>query len=467
MHVHILGIAGTFMAGIATVARALGHHVTGADQAVYPPMSLQLDAAQIAFTEGWDPAQLDPAPDLVVIGNALSRGNPAVEAVLERGLPYTSGPAWLREQVLHSRHVLAVAGTHGKTTTSSLLAWILEQAGLEPGFLIGGVPENFGASARCGAGRHFVIEADEYDTAFFDKRSKFVHYRPRTLILNNLEFDHADIFDDLDAIKRQFHYLVRTVPGSGLILSATADAALEAVLQMGCWSNVQRFGAEGDWAAQPLQTDASRFTLLRNGEPLGEGTQALPGRHNMLNAVAAIAAAAHVGVAPATALAALAEFRGVARRLTLSCEVGGIRVYDDFAHHPTAIRCTLEALRARVGSARIIAALDLRSNSMRMGVHRDRLAAALAPADHVLVHAPADLGWDPREIITPLGEAAEVLYGVDSLLRQLRALLRAGDEVLLMSNGSFGGIHGQLERALRADAAGRRGDEPGDEQGEE
>ncbi|MBK1690933.1 UDP-N-acetylmuramate:L-alanyl-gamma-D-glutamyl-meso-diaminopimelate ligase [Ectothiorhodospira mobilis] len=455
-HIHILGICGTFMGGVALLARAAGYRVTGSDRHVYPPMSTLLQAQGIAVAEGHDPAHLDPAPDQVVIGNVMRRGDAVVEAVLDRGLPYTSGPQWLAEHVLRDRWVLAVAGTHGKTTTASLLAWILEDAGLDPGFLIGGVPENFGLSARLGGGPFFVVEADEYDTAFFDKRSKFVHYRPRTLVLNNLEFDHADIFPDLEAIERQFHHLVRTVPGSGRILCRAGDPALERVLARGCWTPVERFGLAQDpapWRAQPLTSDAGRFCIL-GGDPLegdreiGRGESLLPGEHNLCNALAALLAARHAGVSLSAGLSALGRFRGVKRRLQLHGEVAGVRVYDDFAHHPTAIAATLKALRGRVGEGRILAVLEPRSNTMRMGVHRDTLAGALAAADEVWLYAPEDLGWDMAPVVRALGGRGHARERVEDLVQALAARVRPGDHVLVMSNGGFGGLHERLLAAL-------------------
>lgn len=450
MRIHILGVGGTFMGGIAVLAKALGADVTGSDQKIYPPMSTQLEAQGITLREGYDPAHLDPAPDLVIIGNALSRGNPAVEAVLNRGLRYTSGAQWLCDHVLQDRWVLAVAGTHGKTTTSSLLAWILEHAGLAPGFIIGGVPENFGVSARLGGSPFFVVEADEYDTAFFDKRSKFVHYRPRTLVLNNLEFDHADIFPDLEAIKRQFHHLVRIVPGTGLIILNGADANLEDVLSRGCWSPREVFGADAGWSALPLAPDASRFTVRFRGEPHGDVAWSLAGEHNMLNALAAIAAARHAGVPVAAAIAALSEFRNVKRRLEVRGTARGVTVYDDFAHHPTAIAVTLAGLRGRVGDRRIVAVLEPRSNTMRMGVHRDTLAPSLALADRVFLYQPPDLGWNLAAVAATLGAKAQVASDIESLVAQLARELRPDDHVLIMSNGAFGGIHEKLLARLRA-----------------
>ena len=452
MHIHILGICGTFMGGIAQIAAALGHQVTGADQNVYPPMSTQLEAAGIDLTEGWDPAQLSPPPDMVVVGNALGRGNPVVEALLDSGLPYTSGPQWLAEQVLAGRHVLAVAGTHGKTTTASMLAWILDYAGLEPGYLIGGVPGNFGRSARAGKVPFFVVEADEYDTAFFDKRSKFVHYRPRTCVLNNLEFDHADIFDDLAQIQRQFHHLVRTVPGSGLILTPRDDTALAEVLAMGCWTPVEQVAGEGeaDWSLGERAPDGSEFEILHRGQPVGRVRWGLGGDHNLHNALMAVAAAAHVGVEPATAVAALSRFQGVARRMELRGEVNGVKLYDDFAHHPTAIATTLAGLRAQVGGQRILAVLEPRSNTMRRGVHADRLADALAEADQVHLYAPPDLGWDAAAALAPLGGRARVYGDTAALVEAVAGEAQAGDQILVMSNGGFEGVHGRILEALEA-----------------
>ncbi len=444
MRIHILGIGGTFMGGVAVLARALGHEVTGSDQKVYPPMSTQLEAQGIVLSEGYEPRHLEPAPDLVIIGNALSRGNPAVEHVLDRGIPYTSGAQWVAEQVLRERWVLAVAGTHGKTTTSGMLAWILEYANLKPGFLVGGVPENFGVSARLGEAPFFVIEADEYDTAFFDKRSKFVHYRPRTAILNNLEFDHADIFPDLAAIQRQFHHLVRTVPKTGLLVANGDDPALAATLEMGCWTPVENFGVAGGWQAEPLGADGGRFRVRLRGAEQGVVEWELIGRHNMLNALAAIAAARHAGVPVATSCAALKEFRNVKRRLELRGTVRRVAVYDDFAHHPTAIRATLDALRARVGNRRIVAVLEARSNTMRMGVHKEELAPALQAADAVLLFQPADFKWDMAIVTDPLDGRARVFRTVDEIVATLGRELRPDDQVLIMSNGGFEGIHGKL-----------------------
>lgn len=448
------------MGGVALLARALGHRVTGSDTQVYPPMSTQLAEAGIQLQEGYLAAHLDPAPDQVVVGNALSRGNEAVEYLLDRGLRYSSGPQWLAENLLLDRHVLAVAGTHGKTSTAGMLAWILEAAGLEPGFLIGGVPQDFGVSARLGKGRWFVVEADEYDTAFFDKRSKFIHYRPRTLILNNLEMDHADIFDNLAMIQRQFHHLVRTVPGSGLILHPLGDPALDQVLAMGCWTPRQSLSLAADagagWSVRDAAPDGSEFDVWVDGARAGRVRWSLRGRHNMANALAALAAARHAGVDPALGIAGLARFQGVKRRLELRGEVAGIRVYDDFAHHPTAIRTTLDGLRASLAGERILAVLEPRSNTMRLGVHRDQLAAALAPADRVLLHAPSNLGWDAAAALQSLGERARVHGSVAGILAELVDEVRPGDRVLIMSNGGFENIHQRLLALLGERQAGSR-----------
>ncbi|WP_163139282.1 UDP-N-acetylmuramate:L-alanyl-gamma-D-glutamyl-meso-diaminopimelate ligase [Arhodomonas sp. KWT] len=449
-HLDILGICGTFMGGIALLARERGYDVTGADAGVYPPMSTMLEDAGITLREGWDPAAM-PATEEVVIGNALPRGNPSVEAVLDDGRAYTSGPEWLARHILHDRWVLAVAGTHGKTTTASLLAWILEYAGYDPGFLIGGVPGNFGRSARLGSGPFFVIEADEYDTAFFDKRSKFVHFRPRTLVLNNLEYDHADIFPDLAAIQRQFHHLVRTVPGSGLILANGDDAALAATLAMGCWSTQARFGtgAANDWQ---LLADGDGWRL--NGADTTAFTPPLAGTHNARNAAAALLAARHVGVPLAVGADALAGFQGVRRRLEVRGEAGGVRVIDDFAHHPTAIEATIAALRTQ-HAGRILAVAEPRSNTMRLGVHRERLGASLNGADAAFVLRPEGLEWDLDAALAPLGERAHAGDDVDALVAAVTAEARPGDAVLVMSNGGFGGIHERLLAAL-ADRAEHR-----------
>jgi UDP-N-acetylmuramate: L-alanyl-gamma-D-glutamyl-meso-diaminopimelate ligase len=453
MHVHILGICGTFMGGIAAIARAAGHRVTGSDRNVYPPMSTQLEALGIDVTEGFDAAQLDPAPDVVVVGNVMSRGVPVLEALLDRGIAYASGPEWLAREVLQGRWVLAVAGTHGKTTTTSMLAHILDFAGLEPGFLIGGVPGNFDVSARLGKSPFFVIEADEYDTAFFDKRAKFVHYRPRTVILNNLEFDHADIYPDLAAIQRQFHHLVRTVPGSGRVVCNAADVNLAAVLQMGCWTPREGFAREGgagaNWSARVAPgSDFGAFEVLLEGRPQGTVRWSQLGGHNVDNALAAIAAARHAGVPVSQSIEALAAFKGVRRRMELSGEVAGVRVYDDFAHHPTAIATTIDGLRRRIGAARLIAVLEPRSNTMKLGVHRETLAPSLAGADEVFVYAPGDLGWDAGDITRPLGARGHLCATIDELVRALAADVRSGDHVLMMSNGGFGGLHRRLLDAL-------------------
>ncbi|MEJ2651992.1 MAG: UDP-N-acetylmuramate:L-alanyl-gamma-D-glutamyl-meso-diaminopimelate ligase [Gammaproteobacteria bacterium] len=451
MHIHILGICGTFMGGIAVLAREMGYTVSGSDANVYPPMSIQLERAGIRLGQGYEPAHLEPAPDLVVIGNALSRGNAAVEYVLDRGLLYTSGPGFLADHVLKDRWVLAVAGTHGKTTTSSMLAWILEFARLTPGFLIGGVPGNFDISARLGNAPFFVVEADEYDTAFFDKRSKFVHYRPRTLILNNLEFDHADIFPDLAAIQRQFHHLVRTVPGNGLIVTPRDDVAMNDVLAQGCWTPLERFALDGDadWTARDIAPDGGSFAVYWRDQLQGKLVWNQIGMHNVRNAIAAVAAARHAGVPAAHGIAALADFRGVKRRMEQRGVVNGITVYDDFAHHPTAIATTLAGLRHRVGKARIIALLEPRSNTMRMGVHREQLAPSLAEADAVFLYDPPDLDWDLVAVASVLGAKARVAVTVEALVDAVTALARPGDHVLIMSNGAFGGVHEKLVEALK------------------
>jgi len=454
MHVHILGICGTFMGGIAAIAREAGHRVTGSDQNVYPPMSTQLAALGIDIVQGFDAAQLDPAPDVVVVGNALSRGKPVVEALLEKGIPYASGPEWLARTVLRDRWVLAVAGTHGKTTTTSVLAHILDHAGLAPGFLIGGVPGNFDISARLGKSPFFVIEADEYDTAFFDKRAKFVHYRPRTLVLNNLEFDHADIYRDLEAIKQQFNHLLRTVPGSGLIVHNAADANLDDVIARGCWTPREGFALQGGagarWSARLPGADHSRFDVMLDGQAQGTVQWDMLGAHNVDNALAAIAAARHAGVPVAGSIAALAEFKGVRRRMELAGTAAGISIYDDFAHHPTAIATTIEGLRRRVGKARLVAVLEARSNTMRMGIHKDTLAPSLGGADAVYLYAPTDLGWDAAVVAAAIGIKAATEPTIDALLARLAADLKAGDHVLIMSNGGFGGLHRRLLELLKA-----------------
>ena len=447
MHIHILGICGTFMGGIAAIAKAMGHKVTGADANVYPPMSTQLEQLGIELTQGWDPAQLEPAPDMVIIGNALSRGNPAVEYVLNTNIRYSSGPQWLAEQVLFDRWVLAVSGTHGKTTTSTMLAWILECAGLKPGFLIGGIPQNFDCSARLGESPFFVIEADEYDTAFFDKRSKFVHYRPRTLVINNLEYDHADIFPDLAAIQRQFHHLLRMVPANGLVLSPEDTPAVSQTLQMGCWSERQSYGK--DWRAELLSADGSHFALYLQDKKLGELNWQLSGQHNVDNAVMAIAAARHAGVPVGIALDALAQFIAPKRRMELKADVAGIKVYDDFAHHPTAISTTLQGMRNKVGQNRVLAVLEPRSNTMRMGVHQAALPLSLALADKVFLYEPVNANWSLDALSRALAPKASLSQDIDALVSLLTEQAEPGDSIVIMSNGGFGGIHDKLISALK------------------
>ncbi len=442
------------MGGIAAIAKAAGHRVTGSDRNVYPPMSTQLRALGIELVEGFDAAQLDLAPDVVVVGNVMTRGVPVVEALLDRGLPYASGPEWLAREVLKDRWVIAIAGTHGKTTTTSLVTWILEYAGLSPGFLIGGVPANFNTSARLGAPPFFVIEADEYDTAFFDKRAKFVHYHPRTLVLNNLEFDHAEIYPDVAPIQRQFPHLVRTVPGSGAIIWKAGDERLAQTLKMGCWTPLQGFaaapGTQARWHSDSTgAADYSRFEVLESGGSRGTLEWDLMGAHNMENALAAIAAAHHAGVPVATAIEALRSFKGIARRMQLRGEVQGIRVYDDFAHHPTAIATTLDGLRRRVGNGRIVAVLEMRSNTMRMGVHNDLIAPALAAADEVFMFTPPDLGWDTAPLMRALGSRGHAVAAVDAMALAVARQSAAGASVLVMSNGGFGGLHEKLLAALR------------------
>ncbi len=473
MHIHILGICGTFMGGIAAIARQAGHRVTGCDSNVYPPMSAQLEAQGIELIEGYSPDQLQqykPLPDLFVIGNVISRGNPLLETILNQGLPYTSGPQWLGEQVLAGRHVLAVAGTHGKTTTSAMLAWILEFNGLKPGYLIGGVPLNFSVSARLGDSRYFVIEADEYDTAFFDKRSKFVHYRPRTALLNNLEFDHADIFADLAAIETQFHHLVRTIPGDGLLVVNGVEQSLDRVLERGSWSSVARFGMQESmvkptalqWSLIPKEGDD--FLVVHDGVEVATVRWAqdsgVMGRHNQLNALAAIASAHHIGITPTNAALALGTFKNVKRRLEIVGRCNGITVYDDFAHHPTAISTTVDGLRRRVGAARILAVLEPRSNTMKLGVMKAQLPDSLEKADRIFAYgAPAGkdaLGWDLSHVLAPLNRST--LSGVDNramafsdlscLVASVCAEARPGDHILVMSNGGFGGVHQKILQAL-------------------
>ena len=456
MHLHILGICGTFMGGVAAIARRAGHDVTGCDANVYPPMSTQLEALGIALTEGFDAAQLEGAArgaDVFVVGNVVSRGNPLMEAILDRGLRRTSGPQWLAEHVLHGKWVLAVAGTHGKTTTSAMLAHILDDAGLDPGFLIGGVPLDFDVSARLTDSAFFVIEADEYDTAFFDKRSKFVHYAPRTAILNNLEFDHADIFSDLAAIETQFHHFVRTIPAQGRIVVNGGDAALARVLARGAWSGIERFDTFPSIAEPPADwTIADDGAVALGGSGVGRLAFALSGRHNRLNALAALAAARHAGVPPAEGLRALNAFRGVKRRMELRGRVAGVALYDDFAHHPTAIATTLDGLRRSEPQGRILAVLEPRSNTMKLGTMKAQLPASLAQADQVFCFA-ANLGWDPAEALLPLGERAHVHDEIGALVDAVARAARPGDHVVVMSNGGFCGVHARLLDALAARGA--------------
>ena len=453
MRIHILGICGTFMGGLALLARAAGHQVTGCDANVYPPMSVQLEAQGITLTEGYSAGQAALNPDLFVVGNAISRGNPLLEEILARGLPYVSGPQWLAEHILPGRWVLGVAGTHGKTTTTAMLAWILEAAGLEPGFLIGGVPQDFGVSARLTGSLFFVIEADEYDTAFCDKRSKFLHYHPRTMILNNLEFDHADIFSDLAAIETQFHHLVRTLPNNGLIVANGAEPALKRVLDRGCWTPVEWFNTPDGWQAEPDAKEGN-FSVTLAGRELGCTSLALPGAHNRANALAALAAARHAGVSPDLALQALSRFKGVKRRLEVRGEVRGVAVYDDFAHHPTAIAATIAGLRGKVGKGRVLAVLEPRSNTMKLGVMKAQLPDSLADADAVFCYCK-NLGWDAQAALAPLGAKAQVFEDLSALVAAVVAEARAGDRILVMSNGSFGGIHEMLLAAMAADGQSR------------
>jgi UDP-N-acetylmuramate: L-alanyl-gamma-D-glutamyl-meso-diaminopimelate ligase len=461
LHLHILGICGTFMGGIAQLALAAGHRVTGCDTNVYPPMSDLLRDAGIEVLEGFAADQTRLSPDLYVVGNVVSRGNPLMEAILESGAPFTSGPQWLGEHLLRGRWVLAVAGTHGKTTVSAMLAAILDHAGLAPGFLIGGVPADFGVSARPGGSRFFVVEADEYDTAFFDKRSKFVHYFPRTAVLNNLEYDHADIFPDLTAIETQFHHLVRGVPGRGRLVVNGNDAALERVLQRGCWSEVERFGVEAGWHARAVEEgEQHAFDVAFGAEQFGRLRLPLAGAHNRSNTLAAIAAARHAGVAPALAIDALRRFGGVRRRLEVRGVAGGVTVYDDFAHHPTAIETTLAGLRHRVGGERILAVLEPRSNTMKLGAMNARLPDSLRAADLVFCYGARSgknaLGWEPAQVLAPMGARARSFDDLDALVRAVAGAARPGDHVLVMSNGGFGGVHGRLLAALAAGATRER-----------
>ena len=450
-HIHILGICGTFMGGVAMIARELGYHVTGSDTNVYPPMSTFLENHGIEIIPNYDVAQLQPAPDLVVIGNAMSRGNPCVEYVLDNQLNYTSGPQWLHDNLLKDRWVLAVSGTHGKTTTTGMLAWILEKNGIDAGFLIGGVAGNFGISARAGSSKFFVIEADEYDSAFFDKRSKFVHYTPKTLIINNIEFDHADIFDDLKAIQRQFHHLVRTMPQSGCILSAVSDQNVQDTLKMGAYSQLQFIGEGKEWFAKPLVTDCSAFEVYHFGEKAGVVQWQIIGAHNMHNALMAIAASHHAGVSVAGACEALGSFINANRRLEVKGEVRGVTVYDDFAHHPTAIEATIGALRSKVGKeARILAVLEPRSNTMKMGVHKEEIAPSLKDADAVFVYQPETIPWQVSVITDALTQPAKWSDNLDELVDAVTREAKSGDHILVMSNGAFGGIHAKLLDKLTA-----------------
>ena len=453
LHIHILGICGTFMGGLALIARQLGYQVSGSDQNVYPPMSTQLEEQGIQLLQGYYEENLDPVPDLVVIGNALSRGNPEVEAVLNKGLKYISGPQWLSEHVLQDRWVLAVAGTHGKTTTSSMLAWILEHQGFNPGFLIGGIPLNFGLSARLGESSFFVIEADEYDTAFFDKRSKFVHYKPRTAILNNLEFDHADIFPDLEAIKRQFHHLVRTVPGEGVIIAPECEHHVKKVLQMGCWTPVENTAIiDADnaavWNAEMLHEDGSQFRVSYLQQTQGIVDWSLTGRHNVYNALAAIAAARHVGIKPGDGIRALAEFRNVKRRMEVIAKINKVTLYDDFAHHPTAIQMTLEGLRKQVRDERIVAIMEPRSNTMRMGVHSQTLAQSLNDADLAIIYVGDDMDWAIGDL-EQQEDNIVILKSIAEIITRLKEEASKGGHFVLMSNGGFGGIYQKLQEELK------------------
>lgn len=464
MHVHILGICGTFMGSLAVLAKELGHQVTGSDVNVYPPMSTQLEAQGIELIEGFDPAQLEPAPDMIIVGNAMSRGNPCIEYMLDRGLRYTSGPQWLSEHLLQDKWVLAVAGTHGKTTTATMLAWLLEYANMEPGFLIGGVPKNFDRSARVGGSPFFVIEADEYDTAFFDKRSKFVHYRPRTVILNNLEFDHADIFDDLAAIQRQFHHLVRIVPENGQVILPNNELALEEVLEQGCWTPVVRTAlTEKDlnvivdgvqWQARLLTDDGSRFEVLHDGVSVGVVSWSMTGLHSVNNGLMALVAARHVGVQTGHGIEGLCRFGGVKRRMELIGEIGSVKVYDDFAHHPTAIETTLQGIRAQVGDAPVIAVIEPRSNTMRMGLHREQLAASTAMADMVYWYQPDGLDWSLDDLISASPVPATLATSTGQIIESVCAAIRPGSHVVIMSNGGFDSIHSRLVSALEQQFAG-------------
>jgi len=448
-HIHILGICGTFMGGLALIARELGYQVSGSDQNVYPPMSTQLEEQGIQLMNGYKAENLDCQPDLVVIGNALSRGNEEVEAVLNQGLNYISGPQWLSEHVLQKKWVLAVAGTHGKTTTSSMLAWILQHLGFNPGFLIGGIPLNFGLSARLGETDFFVIEADEYDCAFFDKRSKFVHYRPRTTVLNNLEFDHADIFEDLDAIKKQFHHLVRTIPSNGLIIAPECEKNISDVIEMGCWTPVAKtaIDAESQWQALLIKPDGSQFKVILDGEEQGIVDWSLTGQHNVYNALSAIVAARHVGVLPSDAINALMAFKNVKRRMEIIAKINAVTLYDDFAHHPTAIKLTLNGLRKQVGEEKIVAIVEPRSNTMRMGIHTKSLAESLNLADLAIIYQPENLDWD-LSALKEFNDKIEIYTSLDAIIDRLKTEANVKSHFVLMSNGSFGGIYQQLINAL-------------------
>ncbi|MES2823301.1 MAG: UDP-N-acetylmuramate:L-alanyl-gamma-D-glutamyl-meso-diaminopimelate ligase [Pseudomonadota bacterium] len=461
-HIHILGICGTFMGSLAQLAKDLGHRVTGSDTNVYPPMSTQLENAGIELMQGFDPVHLQPAPDLVIIGNAMSRGNPAVEYVLNQGIAYTSGPQWLHDHVLQGKWVLAVAGTHGKTTTSSMLAWILEFAGMDPGYLIGGVTNNFPTSARLGSTPFFIVEADEYDSAFFDKRSKFVHYSPRTVILNNLEFDHADIFPDLAAIQKQFHHLVRTIPNNGLIISPADDNAIAEVFTMGCWTPKQQFSIAphknteskqaNEWQAQIKTTDGSEFIVLHEGNEVAHIQWQQTGLHNVNNGLAAIIAARHVGVTPEVSAQALAQFAGVKRRMECLANIHSVKIYDDFAHHPTAIKTTLAGLRAKVGSEKIIAIIEPRSNTMRMGVHKNALNKSCTDADDVLWYQPANADWAMDEVVNKSPVPARLLRDLNELIHCAISLCETNTHIVIMSNGGFGGVHQKLIEQLKKNA---------------
>lgn len=456
MHLHFLGICGTFMGSLAIIARQLGHKVTGSDANVYPPMSTQLEEQGIELFEGFDPVQFEPRPDLVVVGNAMSRGNPAVEYMLDNQLPYTSGPQWLGQHVLADRKVLAVSGTHGKTTTASMLAWLLEDNGLKPGYLIGGIPANFSVSADAGEGEFFVIEADEYDTAFFDKRSKFVHYRPWSLIINNLEYDHADIFPDLAAIQRQFHHLIRTVPAAGTVVTPTSVEAIDDTLGMGCWTPVQTFSLEGfgEWRAYKKADDGTSFEIIRGGELQGIVNWSQMGDHNVANGLAAIVAACSIGIEAGKAIDSLCRFKGVKRRMEVIGEVNGVTVYDDFAHHPTAIETTLGGLRARVGESKVIAVLEPRSNTMKMGVHKSQLSDSVASANQAWWFQPEGMGWELDSALDLQGGRQRVYRDIDTLVGDIVAEADAGDHVVIMSNGGFHGIYQRLLGALEQKAAG-------------